>query len=104
MRRPSRRQVLRSGVFLAGFSLLCGREADAQQSAKVSRIGFLAVGSREGRAFMIKGFLQGLRDHGYLALKVQLIVAAAPLRMHLDWQWLTGDQSKGTSEWVLEPS
>jgi hypothetical protein len=27
-----------------------------------------------------------------------------PLRMHLDWQWLTGDQSKGISEWVLEPS
>lgn len=25
-------------------------------------------------------------------------------RMHLDWQWLTGDQSKGTSGWVLEPS
>ena len=24
------------------------------------------------------------------------------LRMHLDWQWLTGDQSKGQSEWVLE--
>jgi hypothetical protein len=22
-------------------------------------------------------------------------------RMHLDWQWLTGDQSKGQSEWVL---
>ena len=27
-----------------------------------------------------------------------------PLRMHLDWQWLTGDQSKGTSEWIGEPS
>jgi hypothetical protein len=26
------------------------------------------------------------------------------LRMHLDWQWLTGDQSKGASEWVLEAS
>ena len=24
------------------------------------------------------------------------------LRMHLDWQWLTGDQSGGVSEWVLE--
>jgi hypothetical protein len=23
------------------------------------------------------------------------------LRMHLDWQWLTGDQSKGKSEWLL---
>ncbi|MFN0108458.1 MAG: hypothetical protein ACKVZH_06350 [Blastocatellia bacterium] len=24
------------------------------------------------------------------------------LRMHLDWQWLTGDQSTGQSEWVWE--
>ena len=23
------------------------------------------------------------------------------MRMHLEWQWLTGDQSKGRSEWVL---
>jgi hypothetical protein len=25
------------------------------------------------------------------------------MRMHLDWQWLTGDRSKGQSEWVLVP-
>lgn len=24
------------------------------------------------------------------------------LHMQLDWHWLTGDQSKGQSEWVLE--
>jgi hypothetical protein len=24
------------------------------------------------------------------------------LCMHLDWQWLTGDQSGGVSDWVLE--
>ena len=24
------------------------------------------------------------------------------LRMHLDWQWLTGDRSGGVSEWVLD--
>lgn len=23
------------------------------------------------------------------------------MRMYLDWQWLTGDQSKGKSEWLL---
>jgi hypothetical protein len=22
--------------------------------------------------------------------------------MHLDWEWLTGDRSAGTSEWILE--
>jgi hypothetical protein len=26
------------------------------------------------------------------------------LCMHLDWQWLTGDRSKGRSDWVLETS
>ena len=26
------------------------------------------------------------------------------LRMHLDWQWLTGDRSSGQSEWVLVDS
>lgn len=23
------------------------------------------------------------------------------LHMHLDWQWLTGDRTKGTSDWAL---
>jgi putative ABC transport system substrate-binding protein len=36
------------------------------QAAKVPRIGFLAVGSREGRGFLVDGFLQGLREHGYV--------------------------------------
>ena len=53
---------------LAGFSLLSGCETPGQQAAKVPRIGFLAVGSCEGRAFLIEGFLQGLREHGYVAL------------------------------------
>jgi putative ABC transport system substrate-binding protein len=37
-----------------------------QQPAKVPRIGFLAVGSREGRAPLIEGFHQGLREYGYV--------------------------------------
>src|SRR6266536_4395421 len=36
-----------------------------QPAAKVPRIGFLAVGSREGRAFLVEGFRQGLRELGY---------------------------------------
>lgn len=66
MRQHGRRQFLQGGVALAGFSLVSGREVVAQQAAKVPRIGFLAVGSREGRAFMISGLLQGLREHGYV--------------------------------------
>lgn len=66
MHSHSRRQFLQGGVVLAGCGLLCSREVAGQQVAKVPRIGFLAVGPREGRAFMIQGFLQGLREHGYI--------------------------------------
>ena len=62
----NRRHLLRGCLALAGFSLLSGCERPGQQAAKVPRIGFLAVGSREGRAFLIEGFLRGLREHGYI--------------------------------------
>ena len=62
MRCHSRRRLLQGSLALAGFSLLSGCE----KGPKVPRIGFLAVGSREGRAFLIEGFLQGLREHGYV--------------------------------------
>src|SRR5262249_55721674 len=67
MDRWSRRQfVQRGGV--AGLGLLsgCGMPPfPGQQAAKVPRIGFLAAGSREGRAFLIEGFRQGLAEYGY---------------------------------------
>ena len=66
MYRYSRRQLVQGSLALAGFSLLSGCEGSSQPAAKVRRIGFLAVGSREGRAFLIEGFLQGLREHGYV--------------------------------------
>src|SRR6058998_4305967 len=66
MRRYSRRQFLQGSMALAGFSLLLAAKAPGQQAAKVPRIGFLVVGLREGRAFLIEGFLQGLREHGYV--------------------------------------
>jgi putative tryptophan/tyrosine transport system substrate-binding protein len=64
--RHSRRVFLQGGLALAGFSLLSGCEMPGQLASKVPRIGFLAVGSRDGRAFMIEGFLKGLREHGYV--------------------------------------
>jgi putative ABC transport system substrate-binding protein len=67
MRRHGRRQLLQGSLALAGFSLLLAAKASGQQAAKVPRIGFLAVGSREGRAFLIEGLLQGLRERGYVA-------------------------------------
>ena len=66
MRRHSRRQFLQGSLAFGGLSLLSGCERSDQHPAKVPRIGFLAVGSREGRAFLIEGFLQGLREHGYV--------------------------------------
>jgi ABC-type uncharacterized transport system substrate-binding protein len=66
MRSHSRRQLLQGSLILAGFSLLSGCERTGKPAAKVRRIGFLAVGSREGRTFLIEGFLQGLREHGYV--------------------------------------
>jgi putative ABC transport system substrate-binding protein len=62
MHRHRRRRLLHGVLALAASSLLSGCE----KPAKAPRIGFLAVGSREGRAFLIDGFLQGLREHGYV--------------------------------------
>jgi putative ABC transport system substrate-binding protein len=64
--RHSRRRLLSGSLALAALSLLSGREVAGQQTAKVPRIGFLAVGSREGRAFLIEGFRHGLREQGYV--------------------------------------
>src|SRR5438477_12114770 len=66
MRCHSRRQLLRGSIALAGFSLVRAVKALGQPAPKVPRIGFLAVGSRNGRAFLIEGFRQGLREHGYV--------------------------------------
>ena len=58
----SRRRLLQNTLALAVFGFLSG----CQKPAKPPRIGFLGVGSREGRAFLIEGFRQGLREHGYV--------------------------------------
>jgi putative ABC transport system substrate-binding protein len=73
MRCYSRRQLLRGSLSLTGFIILSGCERSSPQAAKVHRIGFLAVGSREGRAFLVEGFLQGLREHGYVEGKNMVI-------------------------------
>jgi hypothetical protein len=42
------------------------------------------------------GAVQAGKAHAKFAVD-----AAGHMRMYLDWQWLTGDQSKGQSEWIL---
>jgi putative tryptophan/tyrosine transport system substrate-binding protein len=68
MHRSSRRQVLRGSLAVAGLGLLFGCQPSRLpwQVEKVPRVGFLAVGSRAGRAPLIEAFLQGLRDPGYV--------------------------------------
>src|SRR5215217_4725342 len=65
---PTRRQFVQ-GMGLLGAGLLagCGRlPGQVTPPAKVPRIGFLGTGPREGRAFVIEPFLQGLRELGYI--------------------------------------
>ena len=52
---------------LALFLLACGEFAEAQQSKKIPRIGFLlAIGSRSSQGTRVEAFRQGLRDLGYV--------------------------------------
>ena len=67
--RRDRRRFLRGCLALTGLGLLsaCGiAPRFGQQPAKVPVIGFLAPGTREGRAPLIAGLLQGLRELGYV--------------------------------------
>src|SRR4030095_6697151 len=74
MRCYSRRQLLRGSLSLTGFIILSGCERPSPHAAKVHRIGLLAVGARQARAFLVEAFLQGLREHGYVEGKNIVIV------------------------------
>jgi putative ABC transport system substrate-binding protein len=65
--RPDRlRQLLWFGLTLVSVGLLSAWEAPDLSAAGVPRIGFLAIGTRENRGFLIEGLLRGLREHGYV--------------------------------------
>jgi hypothetical protein len=58
VKQATRRQFLRETLALATINLLSGcamPPLPGQPAARVPRIDFLAVGSREGRQFMIDG-------------------------------------------------
>jgi putative tryptophan/tyrosine transport system substrate-binding protein len=60
--------VLRTGMLalLSTFLIGCSAPSLPWSQQSVPTIGFLATGTRDGRAFLVDGFLQGLREHGYI--------------------------------------
>lgn len=63
---PTRRELLRGGLALAGLGLLSGCAAlpiGPRQQARLPRIGYLTSGTSQDRA---DGFRLGLADHGYV--------------------------------------
>jgi putative ABC transport system substrate-binding protein len=64
----SRREFLRAATLAgtAGFLGFGSEAAQAQQAAKVPRIGFLASGSPKAYSSRIEAFRQGLRQLGYV--------------------------------------
>jgi putative ABC transport system substrate-binding protein len=63
----------KSAILLAALLLALSVSVEAQQSGKVSRIGFLAGASSSFYSSPIKTFLQGLRELGYVEGKTILI-------------------------------
>jgi hypothetical protein len=59
-----------AGLFAVVVSLVgCVVMADAQQSPKIPRIGLIASRTRSSSQYNVDGFLQGLRDLGYVEEK-----------------------------------
>jgi len=52
------------GVIAGG--LLTSPAAEAQQAGKVARIGYLSLGTATTNAALLKAFLDGLREHGWI--------------------------------------
>ena len=63
-RNPMRRKIL--SVVLVILSLISVRPADAQQTGKILRIGFLDGGTAAGLAVHVKAFLQELSKLGWI--------------------------------------
>ena len=70
--------------------------------------GTIAVGhvlAKRTSAQELEMLCQGVtHDGAHNAGKARAMFASdeqGRLHMYLDWQWLTGDQSKGQSEWIL---
>ena len=65
MRRRLKKTALGSILF-TGALLAVAVIAEAQQPARIPRIGLIFGPSRSGSQDQVDGFRQGLRDHGYI--------------------------------------
>ena len=54
------------GLALSALLLALGVSAEAQQPAKMPRVGYLSGTDLQGSGSLLEGFRQGLRDHGYV--------------------------------------
>ena len=68
-------------LHLALCSLALCFSAEAQQPAKMARLGYLGVGSPTANPGRREAFLQGLRDHGYVEGK----------NLVIDYRWAEGN-------------
>ena len=57
-------------ILVAVVLLALGVIAEAQQPAKIPRIGYLALGSPAGNPLRTEAFRQGLRELGYVEGKI----------------------------------
>jgi ABC-type uncharacterized transport system substrate-binding protein len=72
----TRERVMSNKIFylaLVAMLLVLGFPAEAQQAAKVPRIGFLSALSPDGVPAWLEAFRQGLRDLGYIEGKNTVI-------------------------------
>jgi putative tryptophan/tyrosine transport system substrate-binding protein len=68
-----KRGHIKTCLSLIGFVLASIHFAEAQQSAKILRIGYLTIASLSSNVARVEAFRQGLREHGYVEGKNVLI-------------------------------
>ena len=74
-----------AGIVAIGIAyVMCGAVIDAQQSKKVSRIGYVTVASRSAISARVEAFRQGMRELGYVEDK----------NIVIEWRFGEGKQDR----------
>ena len=75
---------MKTVLLLIGFTLVSVHFAEAQQAAKVPRIGWLSGGDANSTRAQVEGFRHGLRELGYVDGK----------NIVLDYRWAEGNSDQ----------